>query len=102
MQAFPFDESRGREETSMSRPALVPLKSLPSGDRIAGLMKNRAYADIKRLILDETIGPGEFLSERQLAARLQMSKTPIKSALERLEAEGFIGVSPPPRLLIPH
>lgn len=58
------------------------------------LMKDRAYADIKRLILDETVGPGEFLSERQLAARLQMSKTPIKSALERLEAEGFIGVSP--------
>lgn len=58
------------------------------------LMKDRAYADIKRLILDEAVAPGEFLSERQLAARLQMSKTPIKSALERLEAEGFIGVSP--------
>jgi DNA-binding GntR family transcriptional regulator len=58
------------------------------------LMKDRAYADIKRLILNGTVGPGEFLSERQLAARLQMSKTPIKSALERLEAEGFIGVSP--------
>ncbi len=64
------------------------------GDKRGELMKDRAYADIKQLILDETVGPGEFLSERQLAARLQMSKTPIKSALERLEAEGFIGVSP--------
>jgi len=78
----------------MSRPAIALKKSLPPGERVGGLMKSRAYADIKRLILDETIGPGEFLSERQLAARLQMSKTPIKSALERLEAEGFIGVSP--------
>ena len=78
----------------MPRPALAPQKSLPPGERVAGLMKNRAYADLKRLILSETIGPGEFLSERQLAARLQMSKTPIKAALERLEAEGFVGVSP--------
>jgi DNA-binding GntR family transcriptional regulator len=63
-------------------------------DRLAGLMKNRAYSDLKRLILDETFAAGSLLSERQLAARLQMSKTPIKSALERLEAEGFIGVAP--------
>jgi DNA-binding GntR family transcriptional regulator len=63
-------------------------------NRLAGLMKNRAYTDLKRLILDETFAAGSLLSERQLAARLQMSKTPIKSALERLEAEGFIGVAP--------
>ena len=63
-------------------------------NRLAGLMKNRAYTDLKRLILDETFAVGSLLSERQLAARLQMSKTPIKSALERLEAEGFIGVAP--------
>jgi DNA-binding GntR family transcriptional regulator len=57
-------------------------------------MKDRAYTQIKRLILDESLETGAFLSERQLAARFKMSKTPIKSALERLEAEGFIGVSP--------
>lgn len=67
---------------------------LGSSHRLAGLMKNRAYSDLKRLILDETFAAGSLLSERQLAARLKMSKTPIKSALERLEAEGFIGVAP--------
>lgn len=34
------------------------------------------------------------MSERQLAAQLGMSKTPVKAALERLEAEGFVAVSP--------
>jgi DNA-binding GntR family transcriptional regulator len=34
------------------------------------------------------------MAERQLAARLGMSKTPVRSALERLEAEGFITISP--------
>lgn len=62
--------------------------------RRPGLMKERAYTELKRLILSEKVEPGAFLSERQLAARLQMSKTPVKAALERLEAEGFIGVSP--------
>lgn len=67
-------------------------KSAPSRER--RLMKQRAYDDLKQLILSETFEPGAFLSERQLAIRLKMSKTPIKSALERLESEGFISVSP--------
>ena len=58
------------------------------------LLKDRAYDELKNLILDETFSPGTFLSERQLAARLGMSKTPIRSALERLEAEAFVAVSP--------
>jgi DNA-binding GntR family transcriptional regulator len=57
-------------------------------------MKERAYTEIKQLILSEALEPGAFLSERRLAARLSMSKTPIKAALERLEAERFISVSP--------
>lgn len=65
-----------------------------SAGRTRGLMKDRAYAELKRLILTETVQVGAFLSERRLAARLKMSKTPVKAALERLEAEGFIGVSP--------
>lgn len=34
-----------------------------------------------------------FLSERQLAAQLEMSKTPVHVALERLESEGFVTIS---------
>ncbi|MBS0264170.1 MAG: GntR family transcriptional regulator [Planctomycetes bacterium] len=68
-------------------PAVRPAKK-------RGLLKEQAYFDLKRLILSEAFEPGAFLSERQLAARLKMSKTPIKAALERLETEGFIGVSP--------
>lgn len=57
-------------------------------------MKDRAYSELKRLIQDVTFEPGAFLSERQLAGQLGMSKTPVKAALERLEMEGFIAVSP--------
>jgi DNA-binding GntR family transcriptional regulator len=59
-----------------------------------GLLKERAYDEIKGLILGGDLAPGTFLAERQLAARLGMSKTPVRSALERLESEGFISISP--------
>ncbi|HIG53301.1 MAG TPA: GntR family transcriptional regulator [Candidatus Handelsmanbacteria bacterium] len=58
------------------------------------LLKDQAYEKLKKLILEEVFAPGVFLSERQLAARLDMSKTPLRSALERLETEGFVAVSP--------
>ncbi|MGG4032817.1 GntR family transcriptional regulator [Paenibacillus cisolokensis] len=65
-------------------------KSKGSGAR---LLKDIAYDEIKERILDERFEPGRFLSERELIELLQMSKTPIKSALTRLESEGFVTVS---------
>jgi DNA-binding GntR family transcriptional regulator len=58
------------------------------------LLKDKAYDRIKHRLLNNDYPPGTFLSERQLAERLGMSKTPVKAALERLESEGFISVSP--------
>jgi len=62
--------------------------------RSESLLKQRAYLELKTRIQDGTFSSGDFLSERQLATLLGMSKTPVKAALERLEAEGFISVSP--------
>jgi DNA-binding GntR family transcriptional regulator len=61
---------------------------------VRSFLKDRAYERIKRRLLNDEYPPGSFLSERQLAENLGMSKTPVKAALERLEAEGFITVSP--------
>jgi DNA-binding GntR family transcriptional regulator len=59
-----------------------------------GLLKEQAYDELKRRILDDDYPSGSFLAERRLAEELGMSKTPVKAALERLELEGFITVSP--------
>jgi DNA-binding GntR family transcriptional regulator len=61
---------------------------------VRGLLKERAYEELKRRLLNNHYPPGSFLAERQLAEQLGMSKTPVKAALERLEHEGFITVSP--------
>jgi DNA-binding GntR family transcriptional regulator len=64
------------------------------------LMKARAYEEIKAFIQCGDLAPGSFLAERQLAERLGMSKTPVRAALVRLEAEGFITISPQQGILI--
>jgi DNA-binding GntR family transcriptional regulator len=58
------------------------------------LLKDRAYEELKSLIQSGVYAPDTFLSERQLVERLGMSKTPIRSALEHLEAQGLVAVSP--------
>jgi DNA-binding GntR family transcriptional regulator len=64
------------------------------------LLKERAFDVIKQKIMDEEFPPGSFLAERKLALMLGMSKTPIKSALERLEMEGFVTISPQQCILV--
>src|SRR5262249_13702474 len=56
--------------------------------------KEQAYVELKRRILRGDFVPGSFLSERQIAGQLAMSKTPIRAAVERLETEGFLAISP--------
>lgn len=67
----------------------MPVSSPPSPVRL----QSRAYAELRRLIASGEFPPGTFLSERQLAAQLGMSKTPVHVALERLESEGFVTIS---------
>jgi DNA-binding GntR family transcriptional regulator len=73
-----------------ARPSARPNGHVPPRSSL----KDRAYELIKRRLLNNDYPPGSFLSERQLAENLGMSKTPVKGALERLESEGFISVSP--------
>jgi DNA-binding GntR family transcriptional regulator len=57
-------------------------------------LKEQAYHHVKKMILDEEVPANGFLSERNLASKLGMSKTPVRLAIARLEHEGFVRVSP--------
>jgi DNA-binding GntR family transcriptional regulator len=79
----------------MATPAVsveMPGNDVAVADR--ALLKMQAYEVLRGWILSERFPAGAFLSERRLAAELGMSKTPVKAALERLAAEGFVVVSP--------
>ena len=54
---------------------------------------SRAYHDLRSVIVWGQLPPGSRISERVLAERLGLSRTPVRSALHRLEQEGFIASS---------
>jgi len=49
---------------------------------------------LRRSIIDGRLAPGTVLRQEQLAARLHVSRTPLREALLALEREGFIVFSP--------
>ena len=48
------------------------------------------YTTIKRMILAGQLGPGRKLVHEDLAEALNVSRTPVREALERLYQEGFV------------
>ena len=53
-----------------------------------------AYDYIKNKIFKMKLKPGEMVSEYSLAKELNMSRTPVREALKKLEQEGLIISSP--------
>ena len=60
-------------------------------------LSEMAYEAIKEYILTSDLRnqpPGSRLDEKQLLAQLNMSRTPVREAINRLVAEGFLQVVP--------
>ena len=49
---------------------------------------------VRDLIIDGDLGPGARINEVHLAARLNVSRTPLREALSRLASEGFVTSRP--------
>jgi len=54
----------------------------------------RAVAALREMILHGELAPGLRLGEVEVAARLGVSRTPVREALTRLAAEGLVEISP--------
>ena len=54
----------------------------------------QAYLTLRRRLADGTYPPGSRLREEELAAALGVSRTPVREALRRLDAEGWLRVVP--------
>jgi DNA-binding GntR family transcriptional regulator len=53
-----------------------------------------AYRRLKKLILDGALPAGTQLLELEAAARLEMSRTPIREAMIRLREDGMVDIRP--------
>lgn len=50
----------------------------------------QAYEQIRELIVHGRLAPGTRIIETEIARRLDVSRTPVRSALQRLQQEGYI------------
>lgn len=54
----------------------------------------KAYVELKRRILDNELPSGHQLLEGELAEILDISRTPTREAMKRLEVEGLVEIRP--------
>ena len=57
-------------------------------------LREQVYEHLRHLMSQGEIQPGTFLNQDELAARLGVSRTPLRDALLQLEAEGFVAILP--------
>jgi DNA-binding GntR family transcriptional regulator len=84
--------------SAATRSAAAPVKRRASRDRAPSVGEQvdnvtRAYQTLRIVIVSGQLPPGSRISERIIAERLGLSQTPVRSALHRLEQEGFVGAN---------
>lgn len=58
------------------------------------LLRDRAYVAIRDAIVDGTLPPGQQIRDQDLCQQLGLSRTPVREALTRLEADGLVETAP--------
>jgi DNA-binding GntR family transcriptional regulator len=82
------------------KPVKAPVANKPVAAARAGHRRARepfadkAYRELRARILDNSMPSGEQFTEEELAALLQMSRTPTREAMLRLAGEGLVEVRP--------
>ncbi|CQD19548.1 GntR family transcriptional regulator [Mycobacterium europaeum] len=67
---------------------------MATGEPRAGTAKDRALDYVKTRVLTGAFPGGELISEGDVATALGMSRTPVREAFLRLEAEGLLRLYP--------
>ena len=67
-------------------PDPIPLRSPSLHDNVA--------ERLRAMVFDRQLAPGELIDEKALAARWQISRTPLREALKVLAAEGLVELVP--------
>ncbi len=75
-----------------SRSPIVPAPAAAGGSPAS--LADQAYAQVKQMVFDFALMPGDRFSETELAQQVQVSRTPLRAALQRLAREGFLQLLP--------
>jgi DNA-binding GntR family transcriptional regulator len=72
----------------------MAARSAGSGRNARKDRPQRVYEQLRQLIVTGRLAPGSRLVETDIATRFQVSRTPVRGALQRLQQEGYIVDSP--------
>lgn len=64
-------------------------------------LKDQTYNILKERMVDCIYPPGSLINEAQLATDLNLSRTPIREAISKLEMEGFVQILPKRVYMLP-
>jgi DNA-binding GntR family transcriptional regulator len=68
--------------------------SLEVGTAAAASLPELVYRQLRRAILNGAFAPGQMLRQEEVAAKMGVSRSPLREALPRLEAEGMVVLHP--------
>ena len=74
--------------------AKSPAEMLDSVDLALSTYRRAAYLALRDMIVELELPPGTRLVEKDLATRLNISKTPIREAIASLESDGLVDFAP--------
>src|ERR1043166_524029 len=72
----------------------MPRRARLKGSGNVGTTADAVYGTLRRSILDGDLPPGHRLRSDALAHDLNVSRTPVREALRKLEAEGLVDAAP--------
>ena len=88
LRRLAYDTARGEPVSTAANSVIIA----PVARRMK--LSDHVVETISRLIVEGGLDPGAIIRTEDLARQLGVSRTPMREALQRLEAEGFVTVSP--------
>jgi DNA-binding GntR family transcriptional regulator len=78
-----------REPHKSARRGAAELSGMPKG-RTRNTLRDSVYGSLKAMIITGQLPPGARVTENELAAKLNVSRTPVREALNRIERDGLV------------
>ena len=78
-------QSRKAEPVNANQPSTTAQSAVP-----ATTYQQQAYDFVKAQIMNLDMKPGQYVTDSQVASDLNISRTPVREALRRLEQEGLL------------
>ena len=70
------------------------MEKNPTAPGYTGSLVQRAYDWLKGEIMADRLAAGQTIDDREIAADLGLSRTPVREAIQLLRVEGFVEVMP--------